>query len=104
MIALFFFHTNNRKYDRSQNFCLAENYELFVNTPSIQNRTGRWYLTVMALNQSMSKEELLNKTPIARENIVEFKSDYSLRTWTTGCYFYHEGERAWIANGTGVKK
>ncbi len=34
--------------------------------------------------------------------MVKFTSDYSLRTWTTACYYYNEHQKAWIANGMGV--
>ena len=34
--------------------------------------------------------------------IKEFKSNYHLRTWTTGCYYYSNKEKAWIAVGMSV--
>ena len=79
-------------------------YEWYVNTPVVQNRTDRWFITIMSLTQPISRGELENRTAISRDKIGPFKSNYRLRTWTTGCYYYNEDERAWIAVGMSVIK
>ena len=35
--------------------------------------------------------------------IKEFSSNYLLRTWTTGCYFYEKHRKEWMATGMSVR-
>ena len=39
---------------------------------------------------------------LSRTDVTTFKGDYSLRTYTSGCYFYSRNAKAWIADGTEV--
>lgn len=70
----------------------------------ILNRTGRWYLTVMNLTKLMSEDLLANGTEIPREMIVKFARGYGLRTWTSGCYYYNERDKAWVADGMEIRE
>ncbi len=62
----------------------------------VKNQTGAWYLTIMT-----TKEPLINITNknLDRNMFRTFQSDYWLRTWTSGCYYYNEVKREWMAPG-----
>ena len=109
-------------------------FEWYIGTDKIGNRTGRWFMTVMALNippaescnvNSYSitacsielnsnlnlKNDIktrLNNGTLNRNDVTGFKpkerdySIYSLRTYTSGCYFYSRQAKAWIADNTQV--
>lgn len=68
----------------------------------IQNRTGRWFLTVLNLTEPVDQHILEASKPFDRRIVAEFHSDFSLRTWTTGCYYFNEQTQAWIADGMAV--
>lgn len=78
--------------------CLTEFYQWKVNVDVIKNQTGpkaRWFITVYSFNQDMDaealaklEETLAEKKPLDKSKLTEFKGNYTLRTWTTGCYYY----------------
>ena len=72
-------------------------HQWFVDSYQVQNRTGRWFLAVIQLNEILSEEET---TSFDKSKISEFRTDYSLRTYTTGCYFLEEKYEEWTARGT----
>jgi hypothetical protein len=75
-----------------------------VDDKVLQNRTGKWYLTIMNLTRPMPKADLEARKPIDKSTITLFTSDYALRTWITGCYFYNPITNAWVADGLEVPK
>ena len=106
-------------------------YEWYVGTEVIGNRTGRWFMSVMAVdipsvshcsldnyksgqpekcdeeistrgNATESMRKKLERGYLKRTDVSSFKSDYSLRTYTSGCYFYSRSAKAWIADNTQV--
>ena len=103
-------------------------FEWYIGTDKIGNRTGRWFMTVMALNIPPTEScnvnsyraaacdmELntnlhlkngiktkLSKGTLYREDVTQFEGSYSLRTFTSGCYFYSRNAKAWIADNTQV--
>lgn len=105
-------------------------FEWYVGTDQIGNRTGRWYMSIMVLEVppipscylddytfSKCEEELnvrgnltnaikikLKTGSLNRTDVTTFKVDYSLRTYTSGCYFYSRSAKAWIADDTQVHK
>ena len=105
-------------------------FEWYVGTDKIGNRTGRWFMTVLSLDLppisschedgyvvSKCEEELNVKSNLTsslrnkvvtkslnRADVTTFKGDYSLRTYTSGCYFYSQTAKAWIADDVQVQK
>ena len=103
-------------------------YEWYVGTGEIGNRTGRWYMSTMVLdlpstpscsldnyefadclkelnirsNATQKIRAKLEKGTLSRTDVTSFKGDYSLRTYTSGCYFYSRSAKAWIADNTQV--
>ena len=103
-------------------------YEWYVGTEEIGNRTGRWYMSVMVLdmpsnpscsldnyeyadclvelnirsNATQKMRAKLQKGSLTRTDVTSFKGDYSIRTYTSGCYFYSRSAKAWIADNTQV--
>ena len=103
-------------------------FEWYIGTDKIGNRTGRWFMTVMALNikplefctldnynaSECDKEynatlDLtrdinigLSKRTLNRKDVTGVMGNYYLRTYTSGCYFYSPDAKAWIADGTQV--
>eukprot|EP00094_Tigriopus_californicus_P011733 TCALIF_11336-PA protein Name:"Similar to lov-1 Location of vulva defective 1 (Caenorhabditis elegans)" AED:0.02 eAED:0.02 QI:96/0.94/0.83/1/0.71/0.80/36/119/3138 len=77
---------------------------LYLGNEEIRNRTGRWFLMAMNLTEEVNATELKSRTSIDRSKIHHFTSTFSLRTWTSGCYFYEPKAKAWVADGVKVKK
>ena len=70
----------------------------------ILNRTGRWYLTVMNISENLGDSEIASGDMVSEDKILKFADSYSLRTWTSGCYFYHETTKAWVATGMEIRE
>jgi hypothetical protein len=61
----------------------------------VQNRTGsRWFLSVANLRQRLTQLGG-NQTRFDPQLIVNFSTDYKLRTYTSGCYFLDETHHLW---------
>ena len=83
-------------------FC-AEFFLWKVGVNVVNNQTGphaRWFISVYSFNRDMTTEDkdkleetLAHKQPLDRSKLVEFKGNYTLRTWTTGCYYYDKKVR-----------
>ena len=104
-------------------------YEWYVGTDVVGNRTGRWFMSVMVIdipptpscsldnyklaeclkqlnirgNATERVKTKLEGRSLNRTDITTFKTDYSLRTYTSGCYFYSRSAKAWIADNTQVR-
>jgi polycystin 1L2 len=52
----------------------------------------------------MSEDFLINGTEIPRDIITKFSNSYGLRTWTSGCYYYNEVTKAWVADGMEIRQ
>ena len=77
-------------------------YHWKIMEDKILNRTGRWYLSVMNVSLDFTINDLVNDS-IPEDKILSFRSDYNLRTWTSGCYFYEENTKAWISVGMEIR-
>ena len=79
-----------------------------VSEEKILNRTGRWFLTIVNLTHYIPDEVFAQQMPLTAYNeelsIEEFKVPYSLRTWTSGCYYFNEKDKAWVANGMVIRE
>jgi hypothetical protein len=73
----------------------------FLDNNMIQNKTGRWFLTVMELQEPITMDDknagFFNKTKVAN-----FTTDYKLRTYTAGCYYLDEKYEVWTSKGMEV--
>ncbi len=58
----------------------------------------------MQLNQVVPAEFLNREKAFSRALPEKFTTNYMLRSWTTGCYFYDKSSKAWIANGMAVRR
>ena len=73
----------------------------FLDNSMIQNRTGRWFLTVMELKDPITMDDKVagyfNKT-----KVTNFTTDYKLRTYSAGCYYLDEKYEMWTGKGLEV--
>ena len=66
-----------------------EFYEWFISNDAVNNRTGRWFLTIISMKATTTSDELNKKkldSSLVEANIT---GDYSLRTFHTGCYYFN---------------
>jgi polycystin 1L2 len=82
---------------------LSEFFQWKVFEDDIRNRTGRWYLSVMNVSLELNDTLIGDRGMIPRDQILRFQEIYHLRTWTSGCYFYHESTKAWISAGMDIR-
>ena len=54
-------------------------------------------------NATQKMRAKLELGSLSRTDVTSFKGDYSIRTFTSGCYFYSRSAKAWIADNTQVK-
>ena len=80
----------------------GEFYEWFISNDAVNNRTGRWYLTIISMDKTVNSTVLDLKT--IDKNLVKpnISGDYYLRTFHTGCYYFNRGQWAWVADGVKV--
>ena len=82
----------------------GEFFEWFVENDAVENRTGRWILTVLTLKELVNISSLLNNG-IDPSNVIDtITGDYSLRTFHSGCYYFNKKQYAWVADGVKVTK
>lgn len=81
-------------------------YDLFLSNEIIQNRTGYFYLGIIeanstALNTSLPEDMLFDSTVnfTHGEAVRDFSTNYSVRIYTSGCYFYNYDLRIWSGAG-----
>ena len=68
----------------------------------IQNRTGRWFLTVIELIEPLVEEDILGGF-FEKNKISKITTDYYLRTYSAGCYFLDEKYEIWTGKGLKVE-
>ena len=68
---------------------------------ALQNRTGRWFLNVMELNEDLIESDIVAGY-FDKSKISNFTVDYSLRTYTAGCYYLDEKYEIWTSKGMEV--
>ncbi|GIY29651.1 polycystic kidney disease protein 1-like 2 [Caerostris darwini] len=85
-------------------------YDLFLNNEVIQNRTGFFYLGIIESNSTAQNNSIpddmmfdsqLNFTH--GEAVRDFSTNYSVRIYTSGCYFYNYDLRIWSGSGCYVE-
>ena len=82
----------------------AEFFQWIVNVDVIKNQTGphaRWFITIYSFSKDMDtealgklEETLDKKEPLDKSKLTQFSGNYTLRTWTTGCYYYDKKVKA----------
>ncbi|XP_064478806.1 uncharacterized protein LOC135392080 [Ornithodoros turicata] len=75
-------------------------YDIFMDNSMVDNRTGFFYLGIVQPNGTVPEfdmDEPVNLT--ASEVSREFTSNYSVRIYTSGCYFFHSQKKIWSAEG-----
>ncbi|KFM61455.1 Polycystic kidney disease protein 1-like 2, partial [Stegodyphus mimosarum] len=85
-------------------------YDLFLNNEVIQNRTGFFYLGIIeanstALNNSIPDDMMFDSSVnfTHGEAVRDFSTNYSVRIYTSGCYFYNYDLRIWSGAGCYVE-
>ena len=66
----------------------------FLDNNIVLNQTGRWFLTVMQLNEPLTQEEITDGF-FDKKKVANFTTDYKLRTYTAGCYYLDEKYEIW---------
>ena len=74
----------------------------FLTTDLVQNRTGRWFLSVMELNETITETDTAAGY-FAKSKISSLTTDYKLRTYTAGCYFLDERYEEWTGKSLMVE-
>ncbi|UYV63029.1 hypothetical protein LAZ67_2002889 [Cordylochernes scorpioides] len=78
-------------------------YEIFLSNDIIRNRTGFFYVGVGEVNGSldhvaaMVEDSAVNLTESELSRV--FSTNYSLRIFTSGCYFYNYDLKIWSGAG-----
>ncbi|KAG0419460.1 hypothetical protein HPB47_004076 [Ixodes persulcatus] len=75
-------------------------YDIFLDNSMVDNRTGFFYLGLVQPNGSVpefSPDDPVNLTltDVSRE----FSTNYSVRIYTSGCYFFNSKTKGWSADG-----
>jgi hypothetical protein len=99
-------------------------YDIFLSNDIINNRTGFFYIGVVEVNKtavSLSTEPFLLDEMIINQNTSstnytagisnytlpgikrDFTTNYSMRIFTSGCYFYDYHKKIWSADGCFVE-
>lgn len=102
---------------------LSDTFDIFLSNQVINNRTGFFYAGVVEVNKSQlleSSEAYLLEQIIINENtslsnytagasnytlpgiMRDFTTNYSMRIFTSGCYFYDYHKKIWSADGCSV--
>jgi len=102
----------------------GETYDIFLSNDIIKNRTGFFYIGVVEVNKTalnQSTEAYLLDEIIVNENSSltnytagisnytlpgitrDFTTNYSMRIFTSGCYFYDYHKKIWSADGCFVE-
>ncbi|XP_022236746.1 polycystic kidney disease protein 1-like 2, partial [Limulus polyphemus] len=88
-----------------------DTFELFLPNDMINNRTGFFYLGIIEVNLSLPLDfdidGPVNATAgdvapvnLTSDNVIrEFSTNYSLRIYTSGCYFYDYELKIWSGSG-----
>lgn len=101
------------------------NFDIFLSNDIIKNRTGFFYIGVAEVNASVlleSPESYLLQEIIVNDNVSQinytvaiesnytlpgltrdFSTNYSMRIFTSGCYFYDYHKKLWSADGCYVE-
>ena len=58
----------------------------------------------MNVTMDLNDTHIADGEIISKDTILAFGDSYRLRTWTSGCYFYDEATKAWIASGMQIRK
>lgn len=97
--------------------CNGNSYDIFLTNQVIRNKTGFFYVGVVEVNREellqtsesyILDEIILNEDVDANYTITnytlpgalrDFSTNYSMRIYTSGCYFYDYHRKIWSAEG-----
>lgn len=95
----------------------GDSYDIFLNNQVIKNKTGFFYVGVVEVDRQelaqtsegyVLDEIILNEDVDSNYTITnytlpgalrEFSTNYSMRIFTSGCYFYDYHRKVWSADG-----
>ncbi|CAB4063597.1 PKD1L2 [Lepeophtheirus salmonis] len=74
-----------------------EEYHFFwyLRNEKIRNLDGRWFLTIAQLSKPLSTTQLSSGS-IDKELFIPISSNYKIRPYTSGCYFFDEKRSDWF--------
>ncbi|XP_023225224.1 uncharacterized protein LOC111626157 [Centruroides sculpturatus] len=80
-------------------------YDIFLPNDVIQNKTGFFYVGVVEGNDSLSEEMLFDSEHNFTKGEVShtFSTNYTLRIYTSGCYFFNPDTKIWSGEGCFVE-
>ena len=68
----------------------------------MQNKTGRWFISVMNLKDNITDDDKI-AGHFDKNKISDFDTNYWLRTYTAGCYYLYEKYEIWTSKGLQVE-
>ncbi len=80
---------------------IDEGFDWFVINEAVNNRTGRWMITVAQVTEEIPQEQL-DMGYFGKDKLTAFTKAYSLRTFHSGCYYFNRAQYAWVADGVKV--
>lgn len=102
---------------RAVKTCNGESYDIFLSNQVIKNQTGFLYVGVVEVDKTellnsqegyILDEIIINEDINANYSITnytvpglmrEYSTNYSMRIFTSGCYFYDYHKKIWSADG-----
>lgn len=75
-------------------------YDIFLDNALIANRTGFFYLGLVQPNGSVPEFSMDDPVNLTLADVSrEFSANYSVRIYTSGCYFFNSNTKRWSADG-----
>ncbi|XP_064112518.1 uncharacterized protein LOC135219572 isoform X1 [Macrobrachium nipponense] len=72
---------------------------LFINGKENNNRTGRFFVAVASLKDSVKFHDILKVRNLSREDFIKFTARYTFRVYSSGCYYYDINKEQWSGEG-----
>jgi hypothetical protein len=80
----------------------GEFLEWFIDNDAVANRTGRWIVTIITMNEELNSTDLTGGKFDKSKLKSQFNGNFFLRTFHSGCYYFNRKQRAWVADGVKV--
>ncbi|KAK8779497.1 hypothetical protein V5799_019173 [Amblyomma americanum] len=75
-------------------------YDIFLDNALVGNRTGFFYLGLVQPNGSVPEFSMDDPVNLTLSDVSrEFSTNYSVRIYTSGCYFFNSKSKTWSAEG-----
>jgi len=79
-------------------------YKIFLNNTVVNNRVGVWHFGVRQLSaDEIDKYSMSNPPPVPEPFTGRLTTNFTLLTYTSGCYYSHVGDTEWSSDGCEVE-